>query len=671
MNKSINLRRNLFLVAVVVVATYASSVMAQCPKPGLVLLKTVIASAERYTGRAVDLNGDGKPDLATHEYQGITKISLGLGGGDFAPASNYSTPGDVIVPDFGDLNGDGRPEMIINSVTGSFLDIWMNNGSGSFSFANSVSHPHGGLLAVADLNGDGKGDLISARPTNNFSVRLGNGAGGFGPATTYFPDTGSFFMEGAYPGDFNGDGKLDVAVNLVSRPGGLPSVNLKLFLNDGTGALIPDGGNLIGAIEIKAVGDLNGDGKDDLVGATPLAASVSIVLNRGSSTFTIETYTVRATLGTPYLGDFDGDGKLDVFVRYNSSNSYYQGRTILFGDGLGGVSSQGHVSKHSPGLVTADFNGDGKLDYLESGQNAWTRDNVINIWQSTCNAPGDPDRIDFDGEGSSEASVFRPSNGRWYRPNLLGGPALSTQFGANGDVATPGDYDGDGKTDLAVFRPSSGDWYVFNSATQTVTGLHFGAPGDRAVPADYDGDSRTDFAIYRPSSGVWFMLYSGDTSVHGVAFGIGTDIPIPADFDGDSKADVAVYRGSEGMWYMIRSGSNAFYAQPWGLPSDIPVPADYDSDGKADVTIFRPSNGFWFSLRSFNSTMIVMQLGQSGDVPLAGFVGGVNTFESPTTAVPAVYRPSNGTFYSAFSVGIPVQLGIAGDVPASTLYPVQ
>lgn len=138
--------------------------------------------------------------------------------------------------------------------------------------------------------------------------------------------------------------------------------------------------------------------------------------------------------------------------------SVYPGKTILFGDGAGGVASQGHFSKHSFGEVTADINGDGKIDYLESGQNAWTRDAVVNIWQSTCNAPGDPHWIDFDGEGWSEPSVSRPSNGTWYRPKPAGGAPLSTQFRANGDIATPGDYDGDGITDLAVFRPSGGDW---------------------------------------------------------------------------------------------------------------------------------------------------------------------------------------------------------------------
>lgn len=669
MNKTTTLRRNFFFGAIVVLATCASSVVAQCPKPGLVPLKTIINSGYTYTGAAIDLNGDAKPDLVTYQEPNKTKISLGMGGGAFATGVDYSTGSASYAPDFGDLNADGKPDMLVHNITEQTLDIWMNNGAGGFTFANSFSNP-GRILAVTDLNGDGKGDMLISI-SHSVILRFGNGAGVFTDPVSYFTELNEFHMEGAIPGDFNGDGKMDVAANLVARPGGLPQVALRLYLNDGAGTMISDAVVSMNSVELKAAADLNGDGKTDLVGVTPMASAVTFVLNRGNGTFTPQSYTVRSRLKTASITDFDGDGKLDVLAIYDGLAAYHQGRTILFGDGLGGVSSQGHVSKSSFGFVQADFNGDGKLDYLDNGQNAWTHDSVVKIWQSTCNAPGDPRRIDFDGEGWTDKSVFRPANGTWYRPNPNGGAPLSFQFGASGDVATPGDYDGDGVTDMAVFRPSAGDWYVFNSATQTVTGMHFGSSGDRAVPADYDGDNRTDFAVYRPSSGVWYMFYSGDSSVHGVAFGISSDIAIPADFDGDGKADVAVYRGSEGMWYMIQSASNSFYAQPWGLSNDIPVPADYDSDGKADITVFRPSTGLWFMLRSYNSAVLVAQLGQSGDIPLAGFHGGNNTFEAPTAAVPATYRPSNGSFYVDFTNGTVTQVGAAGDVPVSTVFPVQ
>jgi FG-GAP-like repeat len=78
---------------------------------------------------------------------------------------------------------------------------------------------------------------------------------------------------------------------------------------------------------------------------------------------------------------------------------------------------------------------------------------------------------DFDGDGQSDVTVFRPSNGKWY---VLGsGTNYSAhtdyQWGLSTDTPTPGDYDGDGKTDLAVFRPASGAWYVLLSSTNFVT----------------------------------------------------------------------------------------------------------------------------------------------------------------------------------------------------------
>lgn len=230
-------------------------------------LKTITSAGFQYSGRAADLNGDNKPDLVTWEDPGTMKIALGMGDGDFATPVNYSTGGNVLVPDFGDLNGDGRPEMLINNTNGSTLDVWMNNGTGGFSFANSLSH-QGYILSVVDLNADGKGDLLSATP-RSFSVRFGNGAGIFTTGTGYFPDFGILTMEGVIPGDFDGDGKLDVAVNLILRPGGLPQVNLRLYLKNGRGTMVGDSGNSVGAVELKSAGDFNGDGKDDLVGIPP------------------------------------------------------------------------------------------------------------------------------------------------------------------------------------------------------------------------------------------------------------------------------------------------------------------------------------------------------------------------------------------------------------------
>jgi hypothetical protein len=102
---------------------------------------------------------------------------------------------------------------------------------------------------------------------------------------------------------------------------------------------------------------------------------------------------------------------------------------------------------------------------------------------------------DFDGDGTTDIAVFRPSTGGWF---VKGAPSMF--WGASGDVPVPGDYDGDGTTDIAVFRPSSGMWFVKGAPSAS-----WGTSGDVPVPGDYDGDGRTDIAVFRPSSGMWFV----------------------------------------------------------------------------------------------------------------------------------------------------------------------
>jgi hypothetical protein len=119
---------------------------------------------------------------------------------------------------------------------------------------------------------------------------------------------------------------------------------------------------------------------------------------------------------------------------------------------------------------------------------------------------------DFDGDGTTDVSVYRPSNASWYVKDQF-----SLFYGLPGDTPVPGDYNGDGITELAVYRPSNSSWYVKDQYSG-----FYGLPGDIAVPGDYNSDGTTDIAVFRPSNGSWYVM-----DQFAVYFGLPGDIPLP------------------------------------------------------------------------------------------------------------------------------------------------
>jgi hypothetical protein len=136
----------------------------------------------------------------------------------------------------------------------------------------------------------------------------------------------------------------------------------------------------------------------------------------------------------------------------------------------------------------------------------------------------------------------------------------------------PSDFDGDGTTDPSVFRPSNGGWFILNSGSNTFTSTAFGQNGDVPVEGDFDGDARSDIAVFRPSTGFWFLIKSSNGGFSAVPFGQNGDRPIPGDYDHDGKTDIAVFRPSVGSWFIFRSSDGAFQGIAWGQNGDVPVP---------------------------------------------------------------------------------------------------
>ena len=268
---------------------------------------------------------------------------------------------------------------------------------------------------------------------------------------------------------------------------------------------------------------------------------------------------------------------------------------------------------------------------------------------------------DFDGDGSNDLAVFRPSTGTWFSLNSSGFTVES--LGSAQDKVVSADYDGDGKTDKAVFKvlPSGAVWEIRRSSDGGTTSVQFGAANDIPARGDYDGDGRSDVAVFRPSNGTWYIQTSGNWSYRVIQFGIAGDVPVPGDMDGDGKDDIVVFRPSEGKWYWLGTANGGtFNIGQFGVAGDIPVRGDFDGDGKNDMAVFRPSNGTWYSLRTSAGGFQVFQFGINGDIPVAG------DYDNDGKTDIAVFRPSNGNWYiirSAVPAFQIMQFGINGDVP--------
>lgn len=134
-----------------------------------------------------------------------------------------------------------------------------------------------------------------------------------------------------------------------------------------------------------------------------------------------------------------------------------------------------------------------------------------------------------------------------------------------------GDFDGDGTSDYSVFRPSTGQWFYINSGSNTFNFASFGQNGDIPVDGDFDGDSRADLAVYRPSTGTWFRLLSENPSFLVRQFGEAGDKPVAGDYDKDGKTDIAVWRPTTGTFFFTGSKNDSFNTFNFGVNGDIPI----------------------------------------------------------------------------------------------------
>lgn len=366
---------------------------------------------------------------------------------------------------------------------------------------------------------------------------------------------------------------------------------------------------------------------------------------------------------------YSPDGTKIIFTRYDSGpftsvfitvNTDGTGATTL---GPTGFVRKASYSPDGTKIVYTRVGLSGQPSRLEigalpSGSGATVVDGYNADWQPVKPALR-PTQFDFDGDGQSDISVFRPSEGVWY---ILRSSDLSVQqqqFAIAGDVPVPTDLDGDGRTDIAIYRPSNGDFWSLSSISNQQINFNLGQTGDVPMPSDIDGDGRSDYVVYRPSNGNWYRVGSSSGIASTVSFGAAGDRPVIGDFDGDGLIDPAIYRPSDGNWWWRASSDGVQRAAKWGLADDIPAPADYDGDGRTDLAVYRPSTGVWYMYSLSSTTSTIFPFGLNGDKPVAA------DYDGDGRADAAVYRPSDGIWYllrsNAGFTGF--RWGLSSDVP--------
>jgi hypothetical protein len=329
------------------------------------------ASKNGPSGIAVgDFNGDGKADLAVVNFgDWNVYVLLGNGDGTFQAArSVYFAPGGGFPWSIaaGDFNRDGKLDLAVSNYGDNSLSVLLGNGDGTFQAP--LTTPVGtnpAQVTVGDFNGDGKLDLaVSSVANNTVAVLLGNGDGTFLPPLVAPVGANPWYFA---VGDFNGDGILDLAVSDYGCPldcNSSPSSTVTVLLGNGNGTFRPAPSLTVGNGPAGvAVGDFNGDGKLDLAVANLNDNTLSVLLGNGDGTFQPPQTFASAGMTHPYfvaVGDFNRDGKPDLVV----SNHLFATVSVLLSNGDGTFQpAQNFAVDNDPVYVAvSDFNGDSAPD---------------------------------------------------------------------------------------------------------------------------------------------------------------------------------------------------------------------------------------------------------------------------------------------------------------------
>ncbi|MFL5870365.1 MAG: FG-GAP repeat domain-containing protein [Solirubrobacterales bacterium] len=387
-----------FATAVCVLMFVAGAAGAGDPAVSFAPGPEIPAGPSPHSAAVADLNRDGKLDLAVGNggYDPDVRILLGDGAGGFVPVGAPIGAGGLVAD--ADFNGDGIADLAVGSA--GRLEILLGNGAGGFTSAPRSPVTVKGepvSITVADLNRDGKADLVVPVYDNDLriAVLLGDGAGGLTAAEGSPLPVGRSDFIAVVARDFNGDAKPDLAI----ADDGANEIFVRL--GDGSGGFGPASSVLV----VRAPGpltaaDVDGDGKADLLAV--VAKGTVVLLGNGAGGFRPAGAPHPAGGDDITVADFNGDGKLD----FATANGEASRIAVLLGDGAGGfapVALSPFAAYATRQVATGDFNGDGKTDILALsyvGEPWWPAPRTSAILLQTAAAPQ---------LGSARAAGARPA----------------------------------------------------------------------------------------------------------------------------------------------------------------------------------------------------------------------------------------------------------------------
>jgi hypothetical protein len=551
---------------------------------------------------AGDFNKDGNFDVAFMGSQngnspGYVSVYLGNGAGGFNLSATYNLgntgygwQGNALAA--ADVNKDGKLDLIAVNQSDITVSVALGNGDGTFK--TPTTYPIGGgynanflAAAIGDINGDGKPDLVMAGYYGGngiLSVLLGTGGGLFGSAMVTLGANNYWSSPyGAQLADLNGDHKLDLVV--ADEQG----ATVFLGNGDGTFGSPVNYGTPSGNAASVAIADVNKDHKLDLVVSNigyegVNFSTVSVFLGNGNGTFQKpQGYTTEVTPTSVVLADFNNDGNLDFATGSDNSNSAF---TVALGNGDGTFQAgpnYGAEYVFDNGFVSADFNGDGNLDMALA-----RADGTIEIYEGTSHGT-------FAATAITTNLVVNNDGAE-----VLGWNPFGSTFTASGLKAA--DMNGDGKADLVAV-------VQFNGGVQQIGVLLGQGNGTFATPAyysigdtsgqpeialgDFNGDGKPDVAVTNADGTLSILINSGsgvlETPILYPSTVPGDQIPLVADFNGDGKLDIAVPGGCPGDIYILLGNGNGTFGSPvtsgLSVCANAAAAGDFNNDGKPDLAI--------------------------------------------------------------------------------------